>query len=131
MIIFLIYVITLIFIYEFYLYTKQLKLKIQNNQEEPRTIEKFTECPPLTDNEYDFAENKLEPNKLSFDSLKQISERIAPLPADDTRSVLNPDLYKDPIFKLEPREKRDPRWHCIRDWMLCSKPLPTDKCYFS
>jgi hypothetical protein len=129
MIIFLIYIITLIFIYEFYLYTKQLKVKIQTNQEE--TIEKFTECPPLTDNEYEFAENKLESNKLSFDALKQISERIAPLPADDTRSMLNPDLYKDPIFKLKPREKRDPRWHCIRDWMLCSKPLPTDKCYFS
>lgn len=115
MIIFLLYIIVLIFIYEFYLYTKQLK-------------EPFTECPPLTDNEYDFAENKLEPNKLSFDALKQ--NRI-PLPADDTRSMINPDLYKDPIFKLEPREKRDPRWHCVRDWMLCSKPLPTEKCYFN
>lgn len=133
MIIFLIYIIVLIYIYEFYLYVKQLKRKIRDAQTTNKDdmTEKFTTCPPLTDNEFDYAENKLEPNKLSFDAMKQVATRIAPLPADDTRSMINPDLYKEPIFKLEPREKRDPRWHCLRDWMLCSKPLRTEKCYFS
>lgn len=127
MIVFILYVFLLIYIFEFYNYI--YKLKKQLNTQSPITnnvIEKFDniapECKILPADYIDMSENVMEPQMISYDSLKKIKNNKAPLPADDTRAYFNPDFHKLMIDKIPSRQERDKRWHCIREYMICDTP---------
>jgi hypothetical protein len=135
MIIFLIYIIVLIYLYEFYIYTIKLKtqIKLQNNKTVNSIKEQFENNTSLIDpsldpyctmkpaNEIEMSENVLEPPTYSYQALQSIDKKSVPYPSDDSRAYENPDFNRKPN-SLPPRHKRDIRWHCIRDYMICHTP---------
>lgn len=68
------------------------------------------------------SENVLDTPIYFHESLEKVAVDSVPLPADDTRAYHNPDFEKLLTINLPKRHKRDPRWHCLRDYMICSTP---------
>lgn len=128
MIVFLIYILVLIYIYEFYQYTLRLKTYLdKDDQETLRQLEPFTSkldpyCHVLPENDMAMSENVLETPIYSHEALKQLEKEVDPLPADDTRAYHNPDFNIKLKDLIPDRPKRDPRWHCLRDYMICHSP---------
>lgn len=140
MIIFLIYIIVLIYLYEFYTYIVKLKTKIrlQDNQTLNSIKEKFTSnndinnlvidpkldpyCQMKPANYTDMSENMLTQPIYSYDALKILKVKQVPYPSDDTRVYENNDFNRKANYHPLPRYKRPINWHCIRDYMICHTP---------
>lgn len=117
----------MIYTFEFYNYI--IKLKKQLNNRSPNTnkmIEEFKVdpyCKTLPSNYIDMSENVLDPPiYFNESSKKEDTNNMPPLPSDDTRVYFNKEFETLSNYTLPKRMDRDPRWHCIRDYMTCSTP---------
>jgi hypothetical protein len=124
MITFLLYIFLLIYLFEFYNYVTRFKKQILH-KDNKKIIEEFETnqyCNVLPSNYIDQSENVLDPPMISHEALTKVAIEEVPLPADDTRAYFNKDFEKLTTYTLPPRHSRDPRWHCLRDYMICSTP---------
>lgn len=126
MIIFLIYIFLLIYIFEFYNYISKLKKQFNRKSTTAnQVIEQFEvdpDCKVLPSNYIDMSENVLDTPIYYHESLEKVAVDTVPLPADDTRAYHNPDFERLFVMGVTDRSARDPRWHCLRDYMICSTP---------
>jgi hypothetical protein len=124
MITFLLYIFLLIYLFEFYNYVIRFKKQIlqKDNKKIIEDFEASEYCKVLPSNYIDQSENVLDPPMISHEALKKVAIEEVPLPADDTRVYFNKDFEKLATYTLPPRHIRDPRWHCLRDYMICSTP---------
>jgi hypothetical protein len=127
MIIFLIYILVIIYIYEFYQYIVKLNIQLNKSRNQyQETIEQFQtpkknpHCKILPHDYIDMSENMLNTPIYSHDALRKLSVDSIPLPYDDTRAYYNKDFEILGKFHLPRRPKRNSRWHCLRDYMMCS-----------
>jgi hypothetical protein len=112
--------------FEFYNYITKLKKQLNDKSTTTnQIIEQFEvdpDCKTLPSNYIDMSENVLDTPIYYHDSLEKVGVNTVPLPADDTRAYHNPDFEKMFVMGTTDRRSRDPRWHCLRDYMICSTP---------
>lgn len=75
----------------------------------------------LTEDPTSFMEDLAKSDTDRYDHTGKYVENT-PLPFDDQRANYNKEFTTLLTMSIPPRIKRDPRWHCIRDYMTCSKP---------
>lgn len=114
----------MIYLFEFYNYVIRFKKQVLY-KDNKRLVEEFEAsdyCKVLPANYIDQSENVLDPPMISHEALKRVAIESVPLPADDTRAYFNKDFEKLTSYTLPARHSRDTRWHCLRDYMICSTP---------
>lgn len=111
MIVFIVYILVLIYLYEFYRYITRLRISLQKTNIEEFKTDPY--CKTLPANHQHMSENVLKTPIYSLEALRNVDAKFRPLPADDTRAYRNPDFD----ILLNPYQKiaRD----CPRIYMSC------------
>lgn len=134
MIIFILYIFVLIYVFEFYGYIyklkKQLNISSSNIPNDMKNINNIDSESKISSYNYiDMSENVMESSSVSGDSFQkgynnqsQGYNNQVPLPADDTRAYYNKNFEKLQTDRMLKRTEIDPRWHCLRNYMICDTP---------